>query len=113
MSQSNANHQQANHQKANDQQTGQANEYHIASFVAQAPPQLVEALSHFVNSYQGCEVHGHSEQGKIVFTVEATSQKAIAKIVDQIRLTDEFLSISPVYHQFLTEPQAPVTTEVN
>ncbi|REL25716.1 hypothetical protein DXX93_03540 [Thalassotalea euphylliae] len=91
----------------------QADEYHIASFVGQAPPPLVEQLCQYITNFDGCEVHGSNEQGKIVFTVEAASQKAIAKVVEQIHLTDEFFSISPVYHQFLAEPQAPISNEVN
>ena len=90
------------------------NEYHVASFVAQASPELVTQLSELIGTFDGTEIHGaNQEQGKIVFTVEADTQKAIARIVDNIRLTNEFFSISPIYHQFLTEPEAPEIKEVN
>ncbi|MFD2167993.1 chaperone NapD [Thalassotalea euphylliae] len=81
-------------------------EYHVASFVAQVAPAELDSRSKLLDKFDGTEVHASSPQGKIVFTVEGESQKAIALVVDEIRLTDAFLSISPVYHQFLTEPQA-------
>ena len=61
----------------------QADEYHIASFVAQCEPSEIERLKELIDSFVDAEVHGENEQGKIVFTVEGTSQKSIANIVDQ------------------------------
>lgn len=88
-------------------------EYHVASFVAQAPPNNTSALSELINQFKGAEVHGCSEEGKIVFTVEADTQKVIAQIIEKIHLTDEFFSISPVYHQCLNEAEHVELTQVN
>ena len=38
-------------------------EYHVASFVAQAPPNHTSALSELINQFNGAEVHGCSEEG--------------------------------------------------
>ena len=85
-------------------------EYHVASFVAHAMPNASERISTFIKEHPGTEIHACSDEGKIVFTVEADHQRAIARIIDQIRIHDELYSLSPVYHQFLTEPE---TTEVS
>ena len=80
-------------------------EYHVASFVAHTRPELSDQISNFICQHQGTEIHAVSEQGKIVFTVEATHQKDIANTVDQIRIHDELYSLSPIYHQFLNETE--------
>ncbi len=88
-----------------DKPKASSNEYHVASFVAHAMPQSIEQISTLISSHQGAEIHATSEAGKIVFTVEADHQREIAKIIDQIRIHDELHSLSPIYHQFLTEPE--------
>ncbi|WP_448211470.1 chaperone NapD [Colwellia sp. MEBiC06753] len=92
-------------------------EYHIASFIAHSPPAKIDHSVSLIERFDGAQVHGKNEIGKIVFTIEGNSQQAIAQIIDQIRLTDQFYTISPVYHQFLNENNAPYinkdTVEVN
>ena len=93
--------------------TNRSSEYHVASFVAHAMPQAIERIKTIIAKHQGTEVHADSPEGKIVFTVEATHQRDIAKIIDQIRIHDELYSLSPVYHQFLTEPDTLKTSKVS
>jgi periplasmic nitrate reductase NapD len=81
-------------------------EYHVASFIAHSLPRGKQALANEIKTIEGAEVHAISNEGKIVFTVEANDQRLIANRVDQIRYHDELLSLSPIYHQFLTEEQS-------
>lgn len=81
------------------------NEYHVASFVIQAIPTKVTTLTDYINQQAGMEVHACSPEGKIVFTVEAPTQHAIAHQTDQIKQHPDILTLSPVYHQFITEEQ--------
>ena len=67
-------------------------EYHVASFVAHSSPAGKDLLANEINTIEGAEVHAISEQGKIVFTVEANDQRVIANNVDKIRYHDELLS---------------------
>lgn len=80
-----------------------ANEYHVASFVAHAQQQNVSAVSEEISLIEGAEIHAVSEEGKIVFTIEASSQKKIGYFIDQLKHHIGLLSLSPIYHQFLTE----------
>lgn len=79
------------------------NEYHVASFVAHAVLENLEQIQQAITAIDGAEIHATSETGKIVFTVEAASQKIIGRFIDQIRHNAGLLSLSPVYHQFLNE----------
>jgi len=78
-------------------------EYHVASFVAHAMADAIEDVSNAIDAIDGAEVHATGETGKIVFTVEAASQKLIGRHIDELRLHTGLLSLSPVYHQFLEE----------
>lgn len=78
-------------------------EYHVASFVAHIIPQQTDAFSQELEAQQGVQVHATSDDGKVVFTVEAQHQKHIALVVEQFRNFFGLYSLSPVYHQFLTE----------
>ncbi len=81
----------------------QETEYHVASFVAHSKPEGSKALAQDIEVIPGAQVHAISDEGKIVFTVEADDQRVIAHNVDQIKYHDQLLSLSPIYHQFLTE----------
>lgn len=84
----------------------QEQEYHIASFVAHCHPKHVQQVAKLINEKPNMEVHAISEEGKIVFTAEATTQHAIANTTDTIKQYQGMLTLSPVYHQFLTEKNA-------
>ena len=79
-------------------------EYHVASFVAHAIDSRTEAVCTAIGKIPGGQVHAVSPTGKIVFTLEENSQSKIGKHIDQLRAHTGLLSLSPVYHQFLTEP---------
>lgn len=83
----------------------QNDEYHVASFVAHAIADSIEEVSSEILNLPGAEIHATSEVGKIVFTIESTSQKSIGRYIDHVRHHKGLLSLSPVYHQFLNEEQ--------
>lgn len=78
-------------------------EYHVVSFVVHAPFSLSEELSQIITNIDGGEVHAVSPEGKIVFTVEGLHQKDIDKKIIEIKDHNGVLSLSPVYHQYLSE----------
>lgn len=80
-------------------------EYHVASYIAQILPVNKDDISQFIHSHQGAEIHAVSDEGKLVFTLEGTSQKQLAALTDQIKLHPDILTLSPVYHQFLSQEQ--------
>lgn len=81
-------------------------EYHIASFVAHAKQDKIANVCQAIEALPSGEVHAKSELGKIVFTLEAQSQKQIGKLIDELKNHAEILNLAPVYHQFLTEQHA-------
>lgn len=78
-------------------------EYHVASFVAQTTFECIEQIEALIENISGAEIHAISPERKIVFTIEAQSQKAIGYEVDQIKDHPGLLSLAPVYHQYLTQ----------
>lgn len=78
-------------------------EYHVASFVAHAMKKNITQVTEEITCTEGAEIHAVSEEGKIVFTLEASSQKKIGCLIDQLKHHVGLLSLSPIYHQFLTE----------
>ncbi|GAA5130418.1 chaperone NapD [Thalassotalea piscium] len=86
-------------------QEEQAHEYHVASFVAHAQMHQIESVSNEISLTEGAEIHAISGEGKIVFTLEASTQKKIGFLIDQLKHHIGLLSLSPVYHQFLTEQE--------
>ncbi|MCJ8321691.1 MAG: chaperone NapD [Colwellia sp.] len=78
-------------------------EYHIASFVAQAMITKLVEVKEAITSTEGAEIHATSPEGKIVFTLEGKSQKSIGRRIDQLKIHTGLLNLSPVYHQYIDE----------
>ena len=78
-----------------DQATPQ---YHVASLVAYAMKNKVSAVQAAITHISGAEVHAISEEGKIVFTLEGDSYKTLGRKMDEIRLHEGLINLSPVYH---------------
>ena len=81
------------------------NEYHVASFVGHAMADQLDAVQQTIKSTEGAEIHAVSEHGKIVFTIEDSSQSGIGRKIDSLKYHTGLLNLAPIYHQFLTENQ--------
>ena len=81
-------------------------EYHVASFVGHAFKKQLSQVQQVITETSGAEIHATSPEGKIIFTLEGRSHKELGIKIDNLKRHDGFLSISPVYHQYLTETQA-------
>ena len=90
------------HQRNQEQEQS---EYHVASFVAHAKAQHLAQVKLDISQTQGAQIHAVSKQGKIVFTLEADSHRAIGRQIDQLKQHTGLLNLSPVYHQFLSQDQ--------
>ena len=78
-------------------------EYHIASLVAYAMQTHINEVQAAINAIDGAEIHATSDEGKIVFTLEGNSHKAIGKNMDLLSMHTGLINLSPVYHQFIDE----------
>lgn len=81
----------------------QEKEYHVASFVGQITPNYKDAISKTISNIPGAEIHVISDNGKIVFTIEAEKQHIIGQYIDSIKSDAGLLTVAPVYHQYITE----------
>ena len=80
-------------------------ELHISSLVVHARPAAVATAQAAIAALEGVEVHGQSGQGKIVVTLETTSEGAIVERLAAIRDVAGVLSAVLVFHQ--VEPLEP------
>ncbi|GAA0819867.1 chaperone NapD [Colwellia asteriadis] len=80
-------------------------EYHVASLVAYCMQDQIGEVTQAINAIEGAEIHATSVEGKIVLTLEGDSHKTIGKRMDQLRIHQGLINLSPVYHQVLDEGQ--------
>ncbi len=74
-------------------------EWHVAGIVIQAFPERTEEITRFVESIANAEVHATGPTGKLVVTLEAPSDRAIAAHLDAIQKTDGVLGATLVYQR--------------
>ena len=73
-------------------------EIHVASFLVQRDPRHAEAVRAAIGGVPGAEVQ--VEQGaKVIVTVEASSQEAVARALTDIHLLPDVMSAVMVFHQ--------------
>ena len=76
-----------------------SDEWHVAGIVIQAFPERTEEIMRFVASIANAEVHATGPTGKLVVTLEAPSDRAIAAHLDAIQKTDGVLGATLVYQR--------------
>ena len=76
-----------------------AQELHIASLVVHAKPAALDSVQPGVDALSGTEVHGVSETGKLVVTLETDSEAAMLERIDAIGRLQGVLSVALVFHQ--------------
>jgi nitrate reductase NapD len=74
-----------------------AAELHIASLVVHSTPRRLASVAEQIAAMPDACVHGHSEQGKLVVTLEAPSAEAMSAQVVRIQHIDGVLSAALVY----------------
>lgn len=74
-------------------------EYHVASFVVHANPNVVDGLTDGLTAIDGIEVHA-AREGKLVVTAEAANVRRLAELSDEIQTLPGVIAVAPVYHEF-------------
>ncbi|MCU4676703.1 chaperone NapD [Catenovulum sp. 2E275] len=77
------------------------NECHISSLIVYLEPEQQNQICHRLGAVEGCEVHA-AEQGKVIITLEADSQKQLAGLMDSITLIKGVIQSVPVYHEYFS-----------
>lgn len=72
-------------------------ELHIASMVVHAPPARLAGVSEQIKNLAGACVHGASDIGKLVVTIETSSAEEMSQRVMDIQRMDGVFSAALVY----------------
>ncbi len=72
----------------------------ISGVLVRSRPAQIEAVSGRLTALPGVEVHGANEDGRIVVTIEAASDRVLADTVFQLNDLPGVISTSMIYHQF-------------
>jgi nitrate reductase NapD len=73
-------------------------EHHISSLVVHGRPQAIEALTTAIGAIAGAEVPIADPRGKLVVTLETTSEAGITDALARISLLDGVLAATLVFH---------------
>ena len=76
----------------------ESTEVHISSMVVHASPDGLQDVKKGIERLPGAEIHGESEQGKLVVVLESGNQAYITDVIDKINNLENVLSTSLVYH---------------
>ncbi|AZQ11959.1 chaperone NapD [Shewanella khirikhana] len=85
-------------------------EYHVTSLVVHAAPSQANTIARAIEILPGAEVHATSPEGKLVVTLEGSTQRAILDNVEAINALNGVLSSSLIYHQSEQEQQVSEET---
>jgi nitrate reductase NapD len=76
-----------------------AEELHVSSVVVHGRPERLEAIQAGLAGLSGVEVHAAAPSGKLVVTLETTSEQEIVAHLATISRLDGVLSATLVFHQ--------------
>ena len=84
-------------------------EFHVSSLVVHGTGERLLAISAAIAALPGAEVHASDGAGKLVVTLETSSEAEISMRIDAIRALEGVFAASLVYHQ--VEDGEPEETE--
>ncbi len=79
------------------------NEVHISSLVVHVKPDHLADIKAQIISYDGAEIYGESEDGKLIVVMETENQGYVTDTIDKINNLEHVLSTALVYHQIETD----------
>lgn len=76
----------------------------ISSLLVNARPEGIAQVQESLLALHGVEVHAVTEEGRMIVTIEADSEQAVANMYETINHQPGVLSASMVYHQYESDP---------
>jgi nitrate reductase NapD len=73
-------------------------EVHISSLVVHSRPERVPSIAIGIEAIAGAEIHGGRDTGKLIVTLETTTEGEIVERVNAIQLLDGVLAATLVFH---------------
>jgi periplasmic nitrate reductase NapD len=92
-------------------QNAQVNIMNLSSLVVIPHPERVASLVATLDALDGVEVAAVSQEGRIIATIEADSDRETIDTYELISRLDGLLSASMVYHQSEIEPEEVILVE--
>lgn len=80
----------------------------ISSVLVNARSEMVKQLQSELPALPGVEVHAATEEGRMIVTIEAESDRAVADMFETINRQPGVLSVSMVYHHNESDPDEEV-----
>jgi len=74
-------------------------EVHISSLVVHGRPEGIRSIESAIGGLRGAEVHGVSELGKLVVTLETLDEGEMLTQIESINRIAGVLSVALVFHQ--------------
>jgi len=74
-------------------------ELHISSMVVHAKIEHLAGVKNKIEQLSGAEIHGESDNGKLVVVVETENQAYITDVIEKINNFEHVFSTALVYHQ--------------
>ncbi|UTV27078.1 chaperone NapD [Photobacterium atrarenae] len=74
-------------------------EVHISSLVVHVKPAYLAAVKDAILQFPNTEIHGESEEGKIIVVLETENQGYVTDTIDKINNLEHVLTTFLVYHQ--------------
>jgi periplasmic nitrate reductase NapD len=75
-------------------------ELHVSSLIVHVNIQKADMIRTSINLLKGAEVITISEQGKAIVVLEASNQRIIMQVIDNINEIDGVINTGLVYHEF-------------
>ena len=75
-------------------------EVHISSLLVHSRPERARAVADSLRGMVGVRVHGGTEAGKLVVTLETASEGEIVERLNGIQTLDGVLAATLVFHHF-------------
>ncbi len=72
----------------------------ISGVVVRTFPKDIDSVTKTLEQFDGVEVHGANDDGRLVVTVEKQNERGIADLLVHMQDVPGVLSASMVYHQF-------------
>jgi len=75
-------------------------ECHISSLVVHSNPDRIKSIIESIGSIEGAEVHGGTDTGKLIVTLETDTESQVVERINTIQLLQGVLAATLVFHHF-------------
>ncbi|WP_243368832.1 chaperone NapD [Microvirga solisilvae] len=75
-------------------------ECHISSLIVHSRPDRVRSIIESLEAIEGTEIHGGEDTGKLIVTLETSTESQVVERINAIQVLDGVLAATLVFHHF-------------